>query len=204
MMLALLVLAEAAVAFVALAFEVIAARLVAPFAGMSTDTWTTIIAAFLLALALGNLVGGRIAARGDAARGLRAAAVACVLAAVAMVAVAAGMAAWDALALAPSPLSLWRLVAFASLPFVPAGFCLGVATPLLVTAAIAAVRHKGRMAGIMLAAGAAGSVAGVIAALWFLLDDLGIDASVKTLAAMLGANALLIASLARKPREAAA
>jgi MFS family permease len=197
MTLALLVLAEAAVAFSALAFEVIAARLVAPYAGMSTDTWTAIIAAFLLALALGNLAGGRIAARGNPGQGLRSAAIVCVLAAVAMLAVPLSIAAWDALILAPSPMSIWRLVVFASLPFVPAGFCLGVATPLLVTAALAAARHEGRAAGIMLAAGAAGSVAGVIAALWFLLDDFGVRASVNALAAVLTADAVLILALAR-------
>jgi predicted membrane-bound spermidine synthase len=60
---ALLLLAEAAVAFAALSFELTAARLVAPHAGLSTDTWTAVIAAFLAALALGNLAGGPLAAR---------------------------------------------------------------------------------------------------------------------------------------------
>ncbi|MGB3866010.1 MAG: fused MFS/spermidine synthase, partial [Xanthobacteraceae bacterium] len=61
-MLAVLILAEGLTAFCALGFEIAMARLVAPHAGMSTDTWTAIIAAFLLALALGNHVGGRVAA----------------------------------------------------------------------------------------------------------------------------------------------
>ena len=41
-MLAVLILAEGLTAFCALGFEVAMARLVAPHAGMSTDTWTAI------------------------------------------------------------------------------------------------------------------------------------------------------------------
>ena len=51
-MLAVLILAEGLTAFSALGFEIAMARLVAPHAGMSTDTWTAIIPAFLYYLAL--------------------------------------------------------------------------------------------------------------------------------------------------------
>jgi predicted membrane-bound spermidine synthase len=75
-MLAGIILAEGVVAFCSLAFEVIVVRLVAPYAGMSTDTWTAIIAAFLLALALGNRLGGRVESLCDQSSNLALAALA--------------------------------------------------------------------------------------------------------------------------------
>jgi hypothetical protein len=203
-MLAVLILAEGLTAFSALGFEIAMARLVAPHAGMSTDTWTAIIAAFLLALALGNHVGGRLAAAATMRQRLCVAAGAVLAAAFAIAVTPLAMPWWDAAILSPAPSALWRIVVFAALPCLPAGFLLGVATPLLMTSALALSRRQA-VAGLVYGAGATGSVGGVLGVLWWSLDALGTRATLLALAALALALAttIALAALAR-PRAALA
>jgi hypothetical protein len=201
-MLAVLILAEGLTAFSALGFEIAMARLVAPHAGMSTDTWTAIIAAFLLAL--GNHVGGVVAAAAAMRQRLCVAAGAVLAAAFAIAATPLAMPWWDAAILSPAPAAPWRIVVFAAVPCLPAGFLLGVATPLLMTSALALSRRQA-VAGLVYGAGAAGSVGGVLGVLWWGLDALGTRATLLALAGVTMALAatIALAALAR-PRAAAA
>lgn len=193
-------LAEGLVAFCALAFEVVAARLLAPHAGMSTDTWTAIIAAFLLAMALGNRIGGGLAVRNDVARMLSWAALAAVAGGV-VIALSPSLAApWDQLVLAPAPSALWRIVLFAAGLCIPAGLLLGVATPLLMMSILTIMGRRGWVIGAMYAAGAAGSVAGVLTALWVMVDGFGVRASLQITGAISLANAAMIAAAALRLR----
>ncbi len=201
-MLPIIIFAEGLTAFCALAFEIAMARVVAPYAGMSTDTWTAIIAAFLLALAFGNRTGGRLAARMDLRPMQFAAAAALGLAGMAVAAVPAAMPRWDALVLAGAPTEPLRVVAFAALPCIPAGFFFGLANPLLMTVALAMAR-RGSVAGLVYGAGAAGSVLGVLGALWWLIDTLGVRGTVLAIAAIGAANAGLIALAAAGRRHMA-
>ncbi|MGB3448341.1 MAG: fused MFS/spermidine synthase [Xanthobacteraceae bacterium] len=197
-MLAVLILAEGLTAFCALGFEIAMARLVAPHAGMSTDTWTAIIAAFLLALAFGHHAGGRIAATSGMRQRLCVAASAVAVAACAVAIVPFAMPWWDAAILSPAPSALWRIVAFAALPCLPAGFLLGVATPLLMTGALAlSKRHA--VAGLVYGAGATGSVCGVLCVLWWWLDALGVRGTLLAIAlvALALATTIAMAALAR-------
>ncbi len=194
--LAAVLLAEGLIAFCALAFEIAVARLVAPWAGMSTDTWTAIIAAFLLAWALGNGLGGRVAARG---RGLlMPAALAATMGAAAIALTPAILPAWDALILAPAPLATWRIGAFAGLPAIPAGFCLGVTTPLLMAAVVRLASGSGMAIGAAVAVGAAGSVLGALASSWLLLDGLGLRGTLTSIALIALAAALLLLATHRR------
>jgi len=202
-MLAGIILAEGVVAFCSLAFEVIAARLVAPYAGMSTDTWTAIIAAFLLALALGNRLGGRLASRRDRPSKLRLAALATAGGGIAVAAAPWFIEAWDALVLAPAPATLWRIVLFAALPCIPAGMLFGLAAPLLMLSGLGSGTGQGLRAGTIYAAGATGSVLGVLAALWLLLDDLGVRNSLLLIGVFAFANAAMLILLARFSQRAA-
>lgn len=195
-----LFLAEGLVAFCALAFEVIAARLVAPYAGMSTDTWTAIIAAFLLALAVGNAIGGVLAGRGDRALLLRWAAVTTAAGGITVATAPFVMEAWDALVLAPAPSALWRVVIFVAAPCIPAGVLFGIAPPLLMISLISSGGPAFRV-GAMYAAGAAGSVFGVLSALWLLLDILGVRMSLVAVGAFALATAALIAALSMRLRR---
>ena len=194
-------LAETLVAFSALAFEVIAARMIAPYAGMSTDTWTTIIAAFLLALALGNWIGGLLATNRHLSAMLQCAALAIVAGGVAVAGVPLMLAGWDGLILAPAPSELWRVVLFAAAPCIPAGVCFGIATTLLMVSVLSLSGGRGIVVGGMYAAGAVGSVLGVLAALWLMLDGLGVRASLFNIGILCCANAVLVLLLsARKPQ----
>lgn len=192
-MLAILILAEGLTAFCALGFEIAMARLVAPHAGMSTDTWTAIIAAFLLALALGNHIGGRVAAACGMRRRLYVAAGAALAAALAIAVTPLAMPWWDAAILSPAPAAPWRIAAFAALPCLPAGLALGVATPLLMAAALALSKSQA-VAGLVYGAGAAGSVCGVLGVLWWGLDVLGTRATLLAIAAVATALAAMIAA----------
>ncbi len=193
-MLFVLFLTEGLTAFCVLAYEVSVARLVAPHAGMSTDTWTAIIAAFLLALAVGHRIGGALATGAEIARMLRHAALASGGAGLAMAATPLLMPAWDGLVLAAAPLEPWRIVLFSALPCIPAGLLLGIVTPPLMTVAILVSRGRGPVVGAMVAAGAAGSVAGVLVVQWLLLDTLGTRATVLAVSLLAMANAALIAA----------
>ncbi len=196
-----LCLAEGLVAFCALAFEVIAARLLAPYAGMSTDTWTSIIAAFLLAMALGNRIGGSLAEKGDIRQTLRCAALATAAGGIAVAAAPLLVAPWDAWVLAPAPSALWRVVLFTAAPCIPAGILFGIAAPLLMMSMLTLAGGHGRMIGAMYAAGAAGSVAGVLAALWVLLDGFGVRVSLAMVGMLSLANAVLIGTVALRWRQ---
>src|SRR4051812_14307752 len=53
-----------------LVLQLVAGPLLSPFIGSSLETWTSIIASFLIGIALGNAWGGRIADRSPTARNL--------------------------------------------------------------------------------------------------------------------------------------
>lgn len=189
--------AEILVAFCTLAFEVIAARLVAPFAGMSMDSWVSIIAAFLLALAVGNHVGGVLAQHATPARLLGRVALVLLLAGASMAAIPPLLPFWDAVLLRPAPTEIWRVTLFCAVPCLPAGFFLGVVTPMLMIAILRLARGRGYAIGAFYAASALGSAFGALAALWLLLDLFGVRLSVATIAMLTLANAALVLLLAR-------
>jgi predicted membrane-bound spermidine synthase len=200
----LLMLAEAAVAFTTLAFELTAARLVAPHIGLSTDSWTLIITAFLAALALGNLAGGAVAGRASPAGSLALAALSCLAAAAAIDIVPSLIPHWSAAALGEPPYGMARLALFAMPPFIPAGFLLGMSTPLIVVSAIEGLARPGQAIGVLYAAGAAGSLAGTMTTLWMLHDRLGLRLTSLVLAAiLLCVSGVMLASLRLLARRTA-
>lgn len=203
-MLAVVIVAEWLVAFCVLGFEIAVARLAAPYVGTSTDTWTAIIAAFLLALALGNVLAGHVASRVEARRTPLLAAMAAATAGVLMMETPHLIASLDALIVAPAPLALWRIVLFFVVLCLPCGLLLGLATPLLMTTALALSGNSGRVVGAVYAMGALGSVAGVLAVLWVLLDRLGTAATIIFLGGVAVGTAAMIglAMVARLHRTA--
>jgi len=194
MMIAVL-LAESLTAFCALAFEVAVTRLVAPHAGMSIDTWTAIISAFLLALALGHQIGGWIATGASLQRMFFWASLAAVVAGAYVALTPLIVTSLDQIVLAPAPTEVWRIVLLAGLPCIPAGLLFGIVTPLLMTCAIAIARQRGIVVGLVYAVGAAGSVLGVLAVLWLLLDTLGVRGAMLAIGISSLANGALLAVL---------
>lgn len=190
-----LLLAEALTAFCALAFETATARLVAPHAGLSTDSWTAIIAGFLLSWALGNHLGGALA--GKLGRLALLAAAATMLAGAAAIALTpALLPALDGWIVAPDPLARWRMVAFAAVPTLMPGFLLGIAPPLLMLAIIEHGGGRGALVGLANAAGAAGSAAGAVFVLWLGLDLFGARGTCLAIAALGAVSAAITATAA--------
>ncbi len=180
--------------FGCMAAELTAVRLLAPHFGDSAYVWTNVIGVILAALAIGAWWGGRLAARGDAARhGTR---LLCV--AGAWIAAAPWFAGVLGAWLLPPELPLdaampamvrGSFVATAAL-FGPAMLALGAISPLLVTAAVRDGSDVGRAAGAIGAAGTFGSLVGTFLATHWLVPLFGCR-----LAMGLAGAALLAASL---------
>lgn len=200
-MMIVLFLAESLTAFCALAFEIAVTRLVAPHAGMSIDTWTAIISAFLLALALGHQIGGWIAIDASLRRMLGLASFAAIAAGGYVALTPQIIAGWNEVILTPAPTVLWRIVLLAGLPCIPAGLLFGIVAPLLMTIAIAIASKRGLVIGLMYAAGAGGSVLGVLAVLWLLLDTFGVRGTMLVVGILSVATGLVLAVLSILMRE---
>jgi hypothetical protein len=141
-----------------LVVEVTAARGAARIAGNGLDTWTAVLGAVLLGLAVGGVVGGRwsdASPRGAVARLLLLSSV--VVAASAWTPVAlTGIARLPALPW-PARLALGSLLAW-GLP----AFALGALSPALARAALAGGGAGGRTIGLVYGAGTAGAVLGAL------------------------------------------
>lgn len=150
--------------------EITAARLLAPYVGVSLYTWTSIIGVILGGLSLGSWLGGRWADRGGSASS---AAVVLSIAGLACLAVLSLMT-W----LAP-PLQALELGALsASLIFVAGLFflpavLLGIITPLLTTLALRLDSRTGHVVGRMHALAALGSILGTFVAGYGLIQWFG-------------------------------
>jgi hypothetical protein len=165
-----------------MALEIAAARLLAPYIGVSLYSWTAIIGVVLGGLSLGNWLGGVWADRGGAesAAGwvLAGAALTC-LAVLLMLTLIAGP-------LQRSGLGLLTVsfVFVAALFFLPA-LLLGVVTPLLTTLALRLDARTGHVVGLMHALAAFGSIVGTFATGYLLIQYLGTRAVIIGTAAML-------------------
>ncbi len=150
--------------------EIVAARLIAPYVGVSLYTWSAVIGVVLAGLSVGNALGGAWADRratADAAGG---------------VLVAAGLSAlvipWllllTARELQQHELSILStsLILVMALFLVPA-ILIGIVTPVLTTLALSHSHRTGHIVGMMHALGATGSIVGTFVAAWWLIPALG-------------------------------
>ncbi len=164
----------AAVVFIAsalvLVIEIVAARLIAPFVGVSLYSWTAIIGVILAGLSLGNWLGGVWADRGGAER------------AAGLTLVTAGLSAFAILLILPrlaEPLQTAELslagtsLALASALFFLPATLLGVITPLLTTLALRDSHRPGHIVGLMHALAALGSILGTFATGFWLVQWIG-------------------------------
>lgn len=160
------VLAGAAV----MSIEVLGARLLAPFFGVSLFVWTALIGTTLIALAAGYVAGGIAADRLDSPAVLYAA---LVLAGVLVALVPA----LKAPVLKLCTLAGLRAGALAAalLLFAPALVVLGGVTPLLLRMASRRIESLGTTAGMLYALSTLGSFLGTIATGFFLIGLIGVD-----------------------------
>src|SRR3989338_4756944 len=136
--------------------ELVASRIMAPYLGASTITWTSIIGTILLSLSVGYWYGGRQADRGASGRTLAT--------------ILAGAALFTALIAHTKPLLV--LLTAASLPLavastagafflfaVPAAL-LGMVSPIIVKLTLRDIATTGTTVGTLYALGTAGSIIG--------------------------------------------
>jgi spermidine synthase len=171
----------------ALAVEIIAGRMIAPYLGMSLYTWTAIIAIVLAGFSLGHWWGGIIAgwpsveAERAVAWALLAAAATTALSLI-LIRVLAGPVIAAGLGAVPTILVITTLLFFAPSLFV------GIPSPVLTKLAIDAdPAAMARTLGIFYAAGAFGSILGTLVSGYLLIAWLG------TIRALLAIAALYLA-----------
>jgi len=174
--------------------ELAAVRLLAPWFGTSLVVWTNVIAVILLALAVGYLLGARLAERPAPLRTLSG-----------LMACAAFLVAWTpactaflAARLVPDEVALheaaglvsWGSLALSLGVFLPPATLLGTVSPLVVEALSRARGFSaGRAGGSVLAVSTLGSLFGVFATSHILLPSLGLRGTF-----WLAAGALFVAA----------
>ncbi len=164
-----------------LALEVVAARVAANRLGTSIYTWTSVLGVMLVALGIGNAIGGRLADRHEPTallRKLLLVASAAVAACLWTPALTSYVTAWD------MSWMLRSILAVAAGFLVPA-LVLGTLTPVVIRAALKEPGSDGRIVGRLYAIGTIGAVLGaVVPALWF-LPLVGLPAFLAVLALLL-------------------
>lgn len=191
--------------------ELAAVRVLAPWFGTSAAVWTNVIGVVLLALALGYLLGSRLAARPAPARSLglalliAAAVIACLPAAAAPVAEAFRPAGGTLDRAAD--LLLWGSLAAAFALFAPGAVALGCVGPLAVECVQQRTEvHAGTAGGAVLFASTLGSLAGTFGTTHVLVPELGVALSFYLASATLaaaGLGALALAGGERRGPESA-
>ncbi|MEJ2309149.1 MAG: fused MFS/spermidine synthase [Gammaproteobacteria bacterium] len=153
-----------------LVLEMVAARLIAPFVGVSLYSWTAIIGTVLAGLSIGNWIGGVMADRSATQRSagfvLLAASASAFLILLILPRIA-GPIQTSELSLAGSSLALTM-----ALFFLPA-LLLGIVTPLLTTLALQHSQRTGHIIGMMHALAALGSILGTFATGFWLVQWFG-------------------------------
>ena len=172
-----------------LVLEIVAARLIAPYVGVSLYTWSAVIGIVLAGLSVGNALGGVWADRratAGAAGGVLLAAGLAALAIPWLLWLAAGMLQQYELSILGTSLIL--VLALFLLPSI----LIGIVTPLLTTLALRHSRRTGHIVGMMHALGATGSIIGTFAAAWWLIPALGSRNLVLTSGLLLLLSGLLL------------
>ena len=118
-----------------LVLQLIAGRLLAPYIGVSLETWTAVIAAFLSGISLGNWVGGRLA---DHSASNRVLGVLLLVGAALTTAMLAPLGVFRAVALGP------RIAAAAFALCLPVSFALSLITPVAIRALLPDVSRTGQ------------------------------------------------------------
>lgn len=165
-----------------LVLQLVAGRLLAPFVGSSLETWTSVIAAFLAGIALGNAAGGPLADRSPRPRTLAAGLLLGAVSALWMLGLPLALAAtgWHQ----GLPLGA-RIPALAALLCLPPGFALSLLTPVAIRLGLADVSRAGRVAGLMFALSTVGCLAGNYLTGFVLIPGLTVNAVVGGVAGLL-------------------
>jgi spermidine synthase len=174
---------------VLMSLEILGSRVLAPSYGSSVYVWGSIITTFLIALALGYSLGGRIADRRPSLSLLSA-----ILALGAVLILpsvlwaprlleALGTTGWD---------TRWAALAAALALFLPPSLAMGAVTPFGVRVGLRQLERAGTVSGGFSALSTAGSIAGTLVMTFFLIPRFPVRQLLMGLAATLACCALLV------------
>lgn len=173
-----------------MAYEIVASRLLAPHFGNSTIVWGSLIGVFLSALAAGYSLGGRLADRRPAAGVFAAIIASGALLVLVSVLIADPVQGWivkQNFGLRLNPL-LASLILFA-----PASVLMGMVTPFALRLRAANIETVGTTAGALYGLSTFGSIAGTLAASFWLVQWLGSESTILLVAAVLSLCSLVAA-----------
>ncbi|MEW6142892.1 MAG: fused MFS/spermidine synthase [Chloroflexota bacterium] len=183
--------------FCVMVIELIAARMLAPYIGVSLYTWTSIIGVILAGIALGNYLGGRVADRWASPL---------VLGAIFLGGGVATMAILPAIKLSgaihlPSgwPLMALFVVRVAVIFLIPS-IVLSMVSPVVIKLALADLGRTGGVVGTVYAFSTAGSILGTFLTGFYFILWFGTRSIVWTVAAVLILTGVLVWFLWRSPR----
>lgn len=180
--------------------EIASSRFMAPYFGSSMITWTVIIGVILVAMSLGNFVGGRIADRSDPQQRLYQlilwAAIWVALIPVVGKYLIAAVAAAAIFMFPANPVLAGSLLACAILFAVPC-LILGATSPCMIKAATSNLDDNGRVAGEIYGLSTLGSICGTFLPTFVTVPLMGTDRTFYLFAGMLCALAIVNALLER-------
>jgi spermidine synthase len=156
--------------FCIMVLEMVASRLIARYLGSSLYTWTAVIGVVLTGITIGYYIGGRIADQFDTKKTLPVLFIAGSIACVLIIVFGNAIREW---------LFLWqfgwpvRVFSTMAIMFLLPCTVLGAITPVVAKNALEKGLPKGRTVGDIYAWGAAGSIAGTLAAGYYLIPAMG-------------------------------
>ncbi|MEK9724971.1 MAG: fused MFS/spermidine synthase [Rhodospirillaceae bacterium] len=178
--------------------EISAARLLAPYVGMSVYTWTCIIATILAGMSAGHWVGGRLSEVERAVARRRLAAL-FAAGALGVVAVPFLLRLFAPMLVVEGVPFLFGISALSVVLFFAPSSLIACVSPMLTKMAIdMEPEARGRALGRMYALGALGSILGTLAAGFVFISWIGTNGTILSVAAVLG---LLAAGFARAARH---
>ncbi len=173
-----------------MAFELVAARILAPYIGSSIYVWTSVIGVIIASLSIGYYMGGRIA---DKHQQISDIAWLCLVAALA-VAMAAlfyhPVLSWTSENIADSRL---QGVVASLLLFAPASFLIGIKSPYLAKLKVTSLDRTGRSVASLSALNSVGGIVGVFVAGFILFGYLGSKETLVVIAVLLVASSWFVA-----------
>lgn len=180
-------------------YEIVGSRILSPYVGTSTYTWTSLIGVILGALSIGYWLAGRLADRNPSARILAAALFGA--GALVCITVLGEDVVLPAIASAALPLEIKTVIA-ALLLFAPAAALMGFIVPYAVKLKTQSLDETGSTVGRLYAISTVGSIIGTFAAGFVLIPFVGSTRTLYGVAAALFILSGLLASFAT-PRQKA-
>lgn len=187
--------------FALMAYELVAARLLAPSIGSSIYVWASVIGVILMALSLGYAAGGVLADRRGRPMDVAAILLSCAAGVAATLLAAEGVL-QIIVGLTPDP----RVQGFlaAMILFMPTSFGLGLLGPYLARLRIVSLDESGRSVALLSALNAIGGIGGTFLVGFVLFGYWGTSDALLFIAALLvGASWLVLPARRRKLRGAA-